>query len=364
VGYNGPSPGGGRDDQGQAGDQGEALSEPKASPRSAGPAVTQTDDPRRSAGRSRVARRSLTAAVVTGVLVLVGLLLAADLLLRDGGRAEASCDVPLEGPERTPTRALPRGGTRLFPDYRVVAFYGAPGFRFPGTLGVGSPEQAARRLLKQARPYGRQGRRIMPAFELVATFARRDPTEGGLYRECQPERVIRRYLQAARRVRAMLVVNIQPGRSTFIEEVRRLRPYLEQPDVGVALDPEWNVGPQGIPGRTIGSVDAATVNQVSAYLSGISQRHELPQKILIVHRFTKQMIRNERRLKQRRRVRVTVNFDGFGPRAVKVRRYERFARRRDRIHNGITLFYERDTSLLTPARVTRLRPRPDLIAYE
>ena len=45
-----------------------------------------------------------------------------------------------------------------------------------------------------------------------------------------------------------------------------------------------------MPGQTIGSVDAEEVNAVSAWLAGIVRRGDLPQKLLLVHRFTEDMI--------------------------------------------------------------------------
>jgi hypothetical protein len=56
--------------------------------------------------------------------------------------------------------------------------------------------------------------------------------------------------------------------------------------------------------------------------------------------------------------------DGFGGRSLKIRKYGHFTRRRDRLYDGIKLFYEEDTNILTPGRVLRLRPRPDVVIYE
>ena len=45
------------------------------------------------------------------------------------------------------------------------------------------------------------------------------------------------YLKAARREKALLVLDIQPGHTDFLEEVKRLEAVAAQPDVGLALDP-------------------------------------------------------------------------------------------------------------------------------
>jgi hypothetical protein len=292
---------------------------------------------------------------------LAALVLVAALAPSSGGASADEASVAAEAAE-PPT--LPRGGRRVLPDYRVVAFYGAPQHRKLGILGIGSPDRAASRLRRQARPYRRGGRPVMPAFELIATIALAGPGRDGRYRARQPARVIRRYLRAARRARALLLLDIQPGRSDFMREARALERWLREPDVGLALDPEWNMGPRGVPGRSIGHTSAGMVNRVSAYLERIVRRRDLPQKLLVIHKFTDSMIRGQRRVRQRRRVAVTINVDGFGGQRIKVQKYRHFTRRRDRLYDGFKLFYREDTNLLSPRQVLRLRPRPDLVIYE
>lgn len=176
--------------------------------------------------------------------------------------------------------------------------------------------------------------------------------------------MVERYLAAARRIHALLILDVQPGRSDFGPEVRPLERWLREPDVGLALDPEWHVGSREVPGRTIGSTNAATVNAVARWLEGIVRAGRLPQKLLIVHQFTPNMIRDRGRLTPQPGIALTVNVDGFGGRAVKIAKYQEFAQRRDPIHDGIKLFYEEDTDILSPGVVLGLLPRPDLVVYE
>ena len=76
-----------------------------------------------------------------------------------------------------------------------------------------------------------------------------------MYRTRQPARIIDRYLRTARRHGMLLLLDIQPGRADFFDEAARLERWLREPDVGLALDPEWRVGPGEVPGQVIGSVD-------------------------------------------------------------------------------------------------------------
>jgi hypothetical protein len=260
---------------------------------------------------------------------------------------------------------LPRGGRQIFPDYRVVAFYGAPQDKQLGELGIGTPAQAGRRLLRQAAPYARGTRPVLPAMELISTVAANAPGVDGLYRTQQTAKVINRYLHAARRIKALLVLDIQPGHADFLSEVQRLAPWLGQPDVGVALDPEWHT-PGVVPGTQIGSVTAEEVNQVSDYVAGIVRARKLPEKLFLIHQFTDGMIQGKERVLARPGLAVTFNVDGFGDRPNKLSKYAAFtAQTRGRpFSDGYKLFYEEDTNLMSPADVMRMAPRPDVVVYE
>jgi hypothetical protein len=296
------------------------------------------------------------------VLALIALIVivVAGAASLGGGESETQAN----GEAKPQPPKLPRGGRSLFPERRVVAFYGAPQSPELGTLGIGSPQRAARRLTRQARAYAQPDRPVLPAFELISTIVQSDPGDDGDHAARQEPRTIARYLRAARRNKMLLILDIQPGYAPFIDEVRALRRFLREPDVSVALDPEWSVDPPALPAQEIGSTDAATINQVSAYLSQIVRRYELPEKLLVIHRFTDEMIENEGALKDYPGVALTVNVDGFGDRPNKVSKYRGFTRgRRDR-HHGFKLFYEEDVNLMSPRRVLRLRPPPELVVYE
>jgi hypothetical protein len=311
---------------------------------------------REEARRRLYRRRRLAAAGVAGVLVL--LLVAGGMLAFGGDDGE-----PDASPE--PRRAeLPRGGRAILPDFRVVAYYGAPQDDELGILGIGSPRRAARRLERQARPYAQRRRPVLPAFELIAAIVTSEAGDGGDHSMRQDASTIRSYLRVARAHRMLLLLDIQPGYAPFLQEVQALERWLKEPDVSLALDPEWSMEPPLLPGQEIGSTDAATVNEVSRYLSGLVRRHDLPQKLLVVHRFTGDMIEQEDQLEQNRGVALVVNVDGFGDQPNKISKYNEFTRgKRDR-HHGFKLFYNEDVNLMKPKQVLRLRPPPDLVVYE
>ena len=310
---------------------------------------------RRAERRKELRRRRLTAlAVILGSVLLIGVGFGV------GGGKDDRGDGGAEAEAALPT--LPGGGRRILPDHRVVAFYGAPQAAALGVLGIGDPDLMAKKLERQARPYATSARPVLPAFELIAVIAADAPGEGDLYRNRQDDAIIRRYLRAARRAGAILLLDIQPGRSDFLTEARALEKWLRQPDVGLALDPEWRMEAAEVPGETIGSVDAAEVNATSQWLSDLTRRENLPQKLLVIHRFTDGMIEGLPALEEQPGLATVINVDGFGSEAQKVAKYRDLEPHR--FHAGFKLFYEEDTGLMTPQRVLRLRPQPELIVYE
>ena len=307
-------------------------------------------------------RRLVALAVLTTVIVVVVVLVHA--LTGGGSRPAADAATsPTATPTPTPPPQLPRGGRTILPRYRVVAYYGAPQDPQLGVLGIGSPAHAVKRLERQARPYGRHSRPVMPALELLAVVAANSPGDGGRYNLRQPAAIIRRYLRAARRAKALLILDIQPGRSDFFTEATRLRRWLKLPDVGLALDPEWRMDPGQIPGQVIGHVGAREVNATAAWLSQLTRRHDLPEKLFLVHEFTDGMV-PEAELKRPPGLAYVLNVDGFGTRTLKVAKYKGFMAQARGFHRGFKLFYHEDTDTMTPREVMHLHPRPDVVVYE
>ena len=302
-------------------------------------------------------------AVALGVVALV---VAVPIVAFGGGSDEpAGGGQPArdDAPRQERRVELPRGGTRIFPAFRVVAFYGAPQDDELGVLGIGSPATAARKLERVAKGYARKTRPALPAMELLATVAAAHPGDEGKYILRQSSGTIDRYLKAARRAKALLLLDIQPGHADFMTEARKLERWLREPDVGLALDPEWHT-PGAVPGSVIGSVGADKVNEVGAWLSGIVRERKLPEKLFVIHQFTADMIRDKARVRRHPGLATTFNVDGFGDRPNKRVKYDAFTSEAVRFHDGFKLFYREDTNLMTPGAVLALKPPPDLVVYE
>mgnify|MGYP001262322297 CR=1 FL=1 len=240
-----------------------------------------------------------------------------------------------------------------------------------GDLGVGTPTQAADRRVSNVVPaYDLGDKPVMPALELIATIAHDVPSSNGLYSSRYSEEAIDQYHSAARQAGAILILDIQPGHAEWMDEVRALRKYLEMPDVSLALDPEWSVPKDKIPGKGIGTITAQDINEVSQYVQDIVDEKNLPQKVLIVHQFKDYQLKDRSQVVDRPGVAIAFNVAGIGTPGQKTATYASITspERGKVFPYGFKLFYEEDVEYgqrgMTPQEVMSLDPAPDVIVYE
>ena len=176
--------------------------------------------------------------------------------------------------------------------------------------------------------------------------------------------VIDRMLKAARAAGFKLILDVQTGHSSVLAELSYLAPYLQQPDVYVALDPEFSMGNGAIPGQRIGQMHADDVNDAIDVLEYVQERYQLPRKVLMVHQFTMAMLPDKERIWSSPTIDVVLVADGFGPPALKRHTYSMVLRQHALAYSGFKLFYIQDTDLLQPSQVLALTPTPSVIIYQ
>ena len=249
----------------------------------------------------------------------------------------------------------------------MVGYVGYPGSPALGQLGIGNLDHEVDALAKRGKSYT-DGRKLMPVLELIAVVVQGDPGPSNKYRSRISDSVIKTYLAAARRHHAMLLLNVQPGRSDFLTEVKTLDRWLAEPDVGLALDPEWAMGPGQIPGRTYGSTTGKELNKVGAHVSAIVKKHHLPQKAIIYHQVAASVVRHESQMKSYTGVAWVKSVDGIGSRAEKTNTYKVVNKTTPKfVHAGFKLFFHEDKqhgSLMSAKQVLALKPKPDYVMYE
>jgi len=259
----------------------------------------------------------------------------------------------------------------LLPYHRIVAFYGNPLEKKMGVLGE-YPKDVMLAKLDTAVGWWAKAdpsHPVMPALHLVVMVAQGAPGKNGLYRLQMRDTLIKEVHSWAKAKKGVFFIDLQVGQSTVEAEIPKFAQFLEQPDVHLAIDPEFAMKPSGkVPGTRIGTMDAKDVNWAVQYLDSIVKANHLPPKILIVHRFTKSMVTNADQIRFTPQVQVVMDMDGWGPPWLKFDSYHDYIKAHPVQFTGFKLFFHNDTKkgdpLLTPQEVLRLWPRPLYIQYQ
>ncbi|MEO8483732.1 MAG: hypothetical protein ABI634_16095, partial [Acidobacteriota bacterium] len=249
-------------------------------------------------------------------------------------------------------------------DHFVVAWYGNPRSTRMGILGVKTGADRADGLRKQAAGYATlTSKQIVMAYHLIVTIAQPLPGKSGDYRRRETPDTIQAMLDEARANGFRLILDVQAGGSTVAEEVQVLEPFLSQPDVDLALDPEFTMPDGVVPGKRIGTMRAAEVNGALDFLERTIRAHKLPPKMLIVHQFTENMLPDKGNIRKSSIVDLVLDMDGFGDQPLK-RSTWRFAMKQPLAFAAIKLFYQEDTNVMTPAQVMALTPPVSVVIYQ
>jgi hypothetical protein len=235
-----------------------------------------------------------------------------------------------------------------------------------GVLGERDRATVLADLRDQAARYAAAdpSRPVMPAFDLIAALAERDPGSDGKHRSRLAAAVLDDWAEFAAREGVLLILDVQPGRSSCREEIERLRPWLRLPHVHLALDPEWAVGEDGTPGIQVGHLAASEIRSAQDTLAGLVGCERVPPKLLVVHQFERSMISDKESLTPVPGVQLVIDADGHGAPGRKTRVYHELVRDGPAGFAGIMLFYKQDEPLLTAGQAVALTPPPDLVVYQ
>jgi len=258
---------------------------------------------------------------------------------------------------------LPFGGTHIYPGRILVAYYGTAGTGSLGVLGEGTITEMTRKLRKQAAGYSRPDRPAQIVYELIVTVADGVPGSDGDYSHDIRRDKVRTFIRAAHNNKALLVLDLQPGRTDFLTVTKRWAWALKDPWVSLALDPEWRMGPGEVPAQTIGHVTADEINKTTAWLETLTRMNHLPDKLLMIHQFRTTMVRNIELVKDRPRLAEIQHVDGFGTQRQKLETYHA-VERDPQFRMGFKLFYDEDTDMFRPAEVLRINPKVRYVSYQ
>ncbi|MER2057895.1 MAG: hypothetical protein ABTA16_03675 [Niallia sp.] len=275
-----------------------------------------------------------------------------------------------------PTRMVPLGETLVkdFDDqtdgslknHRLIAYYGHPNSSNMGILGELEPDKLIKKLKEQTQAYSDAdpSRPAVPMIELISTVAQRDPgTEGKYYHPTSPEQ-IDEYATLAAENDALLMLDVQLGTDSVLNQVKLLEKWLKLPHVHLAIDTEFHVKEGQTPGVNLGQVDGAEVQEAVQYLTEMVKENDLPDKIVLVHQFMDEALTNKEAIQPTENVEVALNYDGWGDSSTKMALYRKFVRNEAVQYGGFKIFYNKDKPVLSPEEVLKLDPSPAIINYQ
>jgi len=251
----------------------------------------------------------------------------------------------------------------ILPAKRVLAYYGNPLSTRMGILGEFETSVMLAKLEADAAEWTRldPAHPVQPALHLIAMVANPDPGPSGKYRTRMDSALIEKVYGWAKSKNALLFVDLQIGQSTLQQELPWIEKFLMRPDVHLGIDPEFSMKSSGgIPGRRIGTYDAADINYAITFLANLVDKHKLPPKMLVVHRFTPKGVTNARNIKLDPKVQVVMHMDGFGAPWLKRDTYYRDIKREPVQFTGWKQFskLKNDKPPTTREAILRLWPTP------
>ena len=262
-----------------------------------------------------------------------------------------------------PVKTAPPLPGSILPAKRVLAYYGNPLSKRMGILGEFETSEMLAKLERDAAEWTRldPAHPVQPALHLIAMVANPDPGPSGKYRTRMDSALIEKVYGWAKSKNALLFVDLQVGQSTLQQELPWIEKFLMRPDVHLGIDPEFSMKTSGaVPGRRIGTYDAADINYAIRFLANVVDKYKLPPKMLVVHRFTPKGVTNARNIKLDPKVQVVMHMDGFGAPWLKRDTYYRDIKREPVQFTGWKQFTKakNDKPPTTREAILRLWPTP------
>ncbi len=269
-----------------------------------------------------------------------------------------------------PVKTVYPNAGALLPFHRIVAYYGNFYSTGMGVLGQYPPTVMIEKLKATVAQWvaADPSTPVIPAIDYIAVTAQASPVDGK-YRARMPDSQIDKALELADSVHGIVVLDVQVGLSTLQTELPLLEKYLKKPNVHLAIDPEFSMKTGAKPGDVIGTFSAADINYAAQYLAILVRENDLPPKMLIVHRFTEDMVTGYRNIHPLPEVQIVMDMDGWGSPAKKMNTYNVFITSQPVQFTGFKLFYRNDlkppsTRMMTPTELLKLKPIPIFIQYQ
>jgi hypothetical protein len=249
---------------------------------------------------------------------------------------------------------------------QIIVYYGSPLAAGLGILGAMPAEEAAHQVAARASVYDGLNGDVgaVGALDVIYSLAQGEPTQNGMYVRHLEDYYVEEYLRIAEEHDLQLFLDLQIGRAQVLDEVRNIERFLLNPRVHVAIDPEYAVGPSGVPMATPGRISADEINAVQTYLRELVEAHGLPGKIVVVHQYMEDTVVDAERVETVADIDFVLNMDGLGAIDDKLKKYQHFSSRPHSKHDAFNVFFIHDQRVLSEEEILGMSPTPRIVFYQ
>jgi hypothetical protein len=258
----------------------------------------------------------------------------------------------------------------LLPERRLLCYYGNPNSKKMGVLGEYPKDQMLAKLDQEIAKWNKAdpAHPVTPCLHMVAVVAQGEPGTSKHYRAIMQDTFVNEVYSWAKSRNGVFVVDIQVGTDRIQNLLPRFEWILKNPDVHLAVDPEFMMKGGQKPGTKIGTMDASDINYVTGEMARIIRENHLPPKVLVIHRFTRDMVTNSKQIILRPEIQLVMDMDGWGAPWLKRDSYRDYIVREPVEYTGFKLFYHNDTKsgepMMSPADLMKLHPTPLYVQYQ
>ncbi|WP_265522630.1 hypothetical protein [Oerskovia flava] len=262
---------------------------------------------------------------------------------------------------------LPGGGQEVLPGKRYVTLHRSAVTPYLTELTEEEITGRVELARETAAPFedveSPDGATIVPTLELAVTVASGAPGVDGNYSTELDVETVRPLVEAAHDAGVYVLLALQPGGSTFLEQVEQYDDLLRLPAVGLALDVEHRRAGNG--SVQSGTVPVTEVDDVLEHVAGLVREADLPQKLVVVHQSSAGSVLDRQDLGAgASQTAVVLHSDVYGALWLKESAYEELrADAPDGVGWGWT--QHRGTGVAPgPEEALVLEPAPDYISFE
>ena len=245
----------------------------------------------------------------------------------------------------------------------LIGYYGRPNTKSLGVLGQSNINTLVEKMRKKEEYFNEEleGKvDIQMAFHIIYGLATPDAGRRNTYMLRLSEKSLMRYINRAEKEGFRVIIDLQMGTNSTVEALNLVLKYLKYEHVHLALDPEFKIPKHRRypPGKFIGHIFAKDLNAAQDLINNYILENNLEKKDLIVHMFSRRMLRKKEEIKNYENVNLIYNIDGHGDPAVKIKIYNNLYTENEIkvAKSGFKVFYHADTHMMTPKQLLGLEP--------